>query len=260
MADDREGSDDGRPVARGRVRLEPGHKRVRAYLGGALVVDTTAPWLVWEVPYYPTYYLSRADVAAELVETGETEHSPSRGTGRLHDLKLGTAVAPSAATTFPDSPIAELRDLVRIRWDAVDDWLEEDEIVYTHPRDPYTRVDILASSRRVQVLVDGVEVADSDQPRILFETGLPPRYYLPLSHVRTDLLRPSSTVSHCPYKGRASYWSVEVNGTVHDDLVWCYRAPLPESIKIAGLLCFYNEKVDLVLDGVAQDRPKTHFS
>ena len=247
-------------AARGRVRLEQGHKRVRALLGGRLVADTRAPWLVWEVPYYPTYYLPRADVAAELVETGRTEHSPSRGTGHLHDLKVDGAVAEAAATVFPDSPIVGLRDLVRIRWDAMDDWLEEDEIVYTHPRDPYTRVDILASSRRVQVLVDGVEVADSDQPRILFETGLPPRYYLPLSHIRTDLLRPSTTVSHCPYKGEASYWSVDVLGTLHQDLVWSYRTPLPESMKIAGLLCFYNEKVDLVVDGVPQDRPRTHFS
>jgi uncharacterized protein (DUF427 family) len=245
---------------RGRVRVERGRKRVRAYLGGTLVADTLTPWLVWELPYYPTYYLPRADVAAELIETGRTEHSPSRGTGHVHDLKAGAAVAEAAAVVFPESPLPELRDLVRIRWDAMDDWLEEDEIVYTHPRDPYTRVDILDSSRRVQVLVDGVEVADSDQPRILFETGLPPRYYLPFAHVRTDLLRPSASVSHCPYKGQASYWSVEVAGTLHRDLVWTYRTPRPESTKIAGMLSFYNEKVDLLVDGVPQDRPRTHFS
>ena len=251
----------GRPAtSRDRVRLEQGYKRVRAYLAGEVVADSLTPWLVWELPYYPTYYLPRPDVVADLVDTGRTERSPSRGTGRVHDLKTGSAVAAAAATVYPDSPIVALRDLVRIRWDAMDDWLEEDEVVYTHPRDPYTRVDILASSRHVQVLVDGIEVASSDQPRILFETGLPPRYYLPLSHVRTDLLRPSSTVSHCPYKGRARYWSVEVNGALHEDIVWSNRTPLPESTKIAGLLGFYNERVDLIVDGVPQERPKTHFS
>jgi uncharacterized protein (DUF427 family) len=95
--------------------------------------------------------------------------------------------------------------------------LKEDEPIYTHPRDPYTRVDILASSRHVRVDVDGVTVADSGQPRILFETGLPPRYYLPLADVRLDLLRPSATQSHCPYKGTASYWALDVGAAVHED-------------------------------------------
>lgn len=246
--------------ARGRLRLEKGHKRVRALLSGRVVADTLSPWLVWEAPWFPTYYLPRQDVKAELVETGATEHSPSRGDATVCDVVVDGVVAGAAALVYPDSPIPELRDLVKLRWDAMDDWLEEDEIVYTHPRDPYTRVDILASSRRVEVLVDGVEVASSDQPRILFETGLPARYYLPLSHVRTELLRPSSTVTHCPYKGDATYWSIEVNGTVYEDYVWIYRTPLPESQKIAGLACFYNEKVDLVVDGVALERPHTKFS
>jgi uncharacterized protein (DUF427 family) len=109
-------------------------------------------------------------------------------------------------------------------------------------------------------VVDGVEVANSDQPRILYETGLPPRYYLPLAHVRSEMLVPSSTVSHCPYKGTATYWSVEINGRRYDDFVWTYRSPLPESAKIAGLVCFYNEKVDLYIDGEVAERPHTHFS
>jgi uncharacterized protein (DUF427 family) len=112
----------------------------------------------------------------------------------------------------------------------------------------------------VEVLIDEVLVADSNQPRILFETGLPPRYYLPLTDVRLDLLRPSPTVTHCPYKGAATYWSIKVAETLHPDLVWIYRAPLPESQKIAGLACFYNEKVDIRIDGVLQDRPHTPFS
>jgi uncharacterized protein (DUF427 family) len=110
------------------------------------------------------------------------------------------------------------------------------------------------------VEVDGVTLADSHSPRILFETGLPARYYLPLSDLRTELMRPTETTSHCPYKGTAAYWSVQVGDTTYDDLVWIYRTPLPESVKIAGLACFYNEKVDLFVDGVREERPVTKFA
>lgn len=121
-------------------------------------------------------------------------------------------------------------------------------------------MDILASSRQVRVEVGGVTVADSTSPRILFETGLPARYYLPLTDVRLDLLRPSDTATHCPYKGTASYWSLQLGNVSYDDLVWTYRAPLPESQKIAGLAAFLDEKVDVYLDGELQERPQTHFS
>ena len=245
---------------RGRVRVEQGDKRVRAYLSGELVCDTIHPLLVWEVPYYPTYYIPTEDLRSELVPTGASEHSPSRGEGEICDVKGTRASAAGAARRYPTSPIAELRDAVTIDWRAMDEWLEEDEPVYTHPRDPYTRVDILASSRHVEVVVDGITVADSHQPRILFETGLPPRYYLPLSDVRMDLLVPSDSQTHCPYKGMATYWSLELDGRSLKDLVWIYRSPLPESQKIAGLACFYNEKVDLSVDGVVQQRPRTKFS
>jgi uncharacterized protein (DUF427 family) len=247
-------------IPRGRVRIEPGAKRVRAYLGGVLVADTTAPTLVWERPYYPTYYIPVADVRAKLVPTGEIIHSTSRGDADVYDVVTGDRTVAGAASRFAESPIEPLRDLVRLDWAAMDEWFEEDEPVYVHPRDPYTRVDILASSRHVVVQVEGVTVADSRQPRILFETGLPPRYYLPLTDLRMGLLRPSDKQTRCPYKGTASYWNVVVGDTVHQDLVWCYRTPLPESQKIAGLACFYNERVDLYVDGVKQERPRTPFS
>jgi uncharacterized protein (DUF427 family) len=246
-------------VARG-IRIEPSHKRVRSYLDGQLVADTLHPVLVWEGPHYPAYYLPAADIRAELIPTGETKHSPSRGDAQVLDVKVATATAPQAALRYPDSPLAELRGLVRLDWNAMSEWLEEDELVYTHPRDPYHRVDILASSRHIRVEIDGVTVADSRQPRILFETGLPPRYYLPPTDVRMDLLRPSQAESHCPYKGAASYWSVDTGQAEHRDIVWMYRIPLAESQKIAGLACFYNERVDLYLDGELQERPRTPFS
>jgi uncharacterized protein (DUF427 family) len=243
------------------VRIEPCAKRIRAYLAGQVAADSRDAFLVWEIPYYPAYYLPVPDVSASLAPTGKTEHSPARGDATLYDVVLDGATAPGAARRYLDSPVSALRNLVRFEWGALDEWLEEDEPVYTHPRDPYKRVDILASSRHVRVAVDGVTVAESSRPVILFETGLPPRYYLPLPDVRTALLRPSETVSHCPYKGTAAYWSVDTgSGPVRDDIVWTYRAPLPESQKVAGLACFYDEKVDVYLDGVLQDRPRTHFT
>jgi uncharacterized protein (DUF427 family) len=246
--------------SRGVVRAEHGVKRVRAYLGGHLVADTRHPVLVWEISYYPAYYIPLADVVADLVPAGRTEHSASRGDAEIFDVRVAGATAEGAAKRYARSPLEALRELVRLDWSAMDEWMEEDEPVYTHPRDPYKRVDILASSRHVRVEVDGVTVAESPRPHILFETGLPPRYYLPLTDVRTELLRPSKTQTHCPYKGTASYWSVQTPLGLRQDLVWIYRSPLPESQKIAGLACFYNEKVDIFLDGELQRRPRTPFS
>src|ERR1700733_4017378 len=246
--------------SRGSVRVEQGPKRVRAYLNGELVADTRTPFLVWEHPYSPTYYVPASDVRASLIATGEIAHSPSRGDGQVLHVKVATATAERAALQYPDSPLEGLRDLVRLDWNAMSEWFEEDEPVYPHARDPYHRVDILASSRHVRVEVDGVTVADSARPVILFETGLPARYYLPLPDVRTDLLTPSVTETHCPYKGTATYWSVDTGRGPRQDLVWAYRAPLPESQKIAGLACFYDEKADVYLDGELQERPRTHFA
>jgi uncharacterized protein (DUF427 family) len=244
---------------RGRVRVERSHKRVRAYVDGEVVADTIRPLLVWEVPYYPMYYVPAADVRAKLVPNGETDHSPSRGTAQLLDVVTSHHTVAAAARRYPDSPLVELRDAVRLNWDAMHEWLEEDEPIYAHPRDPYSRVDILASGRHVRVELDGVTLADSHSPKILFETGLPERYYLPLGDLRTDLMRPTDTTSQCPYKGTATYWSVRVGDRTYDDLVWMYRTPFPESQKVAGLACFYNEKVDLYVDGVLQERPHTKF-
>jgi uncharacterized protein (DUF427 family) len=246
---------------RERIRIEPGAKRVRAYLGGEAVVDSIRPMLVWEARYYPTYYFPVADVRTGLLEAdGGVAHSPSRGDGCVSTVRAGGKEAPGAAVRYEDSPIEDLRDLIRIEWDAMDAWFEEDEEVFTHPRDPYTRVDILPSSRHVRVEVDGVTVAESASPRLLFETGLPARYYLPKTHVRMDLLVPTDSVSHCPYKGQAEWWSVRAGENVREDLAWSYQTPLPESQKIAGLVAFYNEKVDIYVDGVRQERPHTKFS
>jgi uncharacterized protein (DUF427 family) len=244
----------------GEVRAERSAKRVRAYLRGELVADSKGPLLVWEFPYYPVYYLPAEDVRAKLIPAGRAEPSRALGTAELLHVQAGATLAELAGRRYPDSPVPELRDAVRLDFGAMSEWLEEEEPIYGHPRDPYKRVDILASSRHVQVVLDGVVVAQSGQPRILFETGLPPRYYLPLTDIRQELLRPSATSTLCPYKGNASYWSVDTGTAVHEDLVWTYRSPFAESQKIAGLACFYNERVDLFVDGEPVPRPRTPFS
>ncbi len=245
---------------RGRVRVEVGAKRVRVFLGVELVADTYAPRLVWERPYYPTYYFPVTDVKADLTPSGEREHSPSRGDAEVLAVATASHKVDGAAYRYPDSPIEELRDLVAIRWQAMDAWYEEDERVYVHPRDPYKRIDILPSSRHVRVEVDGVTVAESHSPRLLFETGLPVRYYLPPLDVRREYLRPSESHTECPYKGVASYFSLEVDGKLHEDAVWYYPFPIEESQRIAGLYSFYNERVDIYVDGVLAERPKSVFS
>lgn len=241
-------SDDG-----GRVHVETSPKRVRGVLAGEVVADSRGPLLVWERPHHPAYYFPRADVRTDLIsDTGRIEYRAGLGDAHLSTLKVGDREVADGVLTYPDSPIEEIRDHVRFRWKAVDSWFEEDEEVYVHPRDPYTRVDILASSRHVRVEIDGVTVAESRSPRLLFETNTPTRYYLPKTDVRLDLLEPSKTITRCPYKGTAEYHSVRIADSVHPDVAWFYRAPFAESQKIAGLVAFYDEKVDVYVDGVRQ--------
>jgi uncharacterized protein (DUF427 family) len=246
---------------RGRIRVEPTRKRVRARIDGITVADSSDVIMVWEIPYYPTYYFPPSDVRMDLLtDSGETKRSPSRGTARLHDVVVASRKATHAARVWDDATIEDVAGYVSFDWASMDQWFEEDEEVYVHARDPYTRVDVLQSSRNVRVEIDGVTVAESDHARFLFETGLPARYYLPKTDVDFTLLTPTETATHCPYKGTARYWSVTVNGNTHDDVVWGYDAPFMESADIAGLVSFYNEKVDIFIDGESEARPRTKFS
>jgi uncharacterized protein (DUF427 family) len=226
------------------TRTETSEKRVRVQFGGRLIADTIHPLLVWERPYFPSYFLPIADVSADvLVATDD----PS-----TFDVVVGDRVAGGAAFVEGDH--------VRFEWGAMDGWYEEEEEVFVHARDPHTRIDALRSTRHVVVEVEGHVVADSHAPVILYETGLPTRYYLPANDVRMDLLSPTASITGCPYKGNARYWSLEVGGRVRKDFVWGYDFPTRESWPIAGMLCFYNERVDLIIDGVRHERPKTKFS
>jgi uncharacterized protein (DUF427 family) len=139
-------------------------------------------------------------------------------------------------------------------------WYEEEEEVFVHARDPHKRVDVLASARHVQVMVAGETIAETRRPYLLFETGLPTRYYIPREDVRMDLLTPTAHTSRCPYKGIARYWSVTVGGRTVDNIVWSYPNPIPENPKIKDLLCFFNERVDLFVDGELQPQPLTPWS
>jgi uncharacterized protein (DUF427 family) len=228
-------------------------------LGGEVVADTADALLVWEIPFYPTYYFPESDVNMDaLIDSGETKDSPSRGLATLYTVKAGGKEGSAYGYAEPD--IEQLAGHIVFNWSSMDHWFEEDEEVFVHAKDPYTRIDILPSSRRVRVEVDGVTVADTTNGSFLFETNLPPRYYMPKTDVRMELLTPTDLATHCPYKGTARYWSVDVKGETHKDIVWGYDRPLPESQKIMGLVSFYNEKVDIYVDEVLQEKPKTKFS
>jgi uncharacterized protein (DUF427 family) len=238
--------------------IEPVPRRVRAILGGQTVVDTTAARYAWEWPNYPQFYVPLDDVApGVLVDEGADDDRPL-GPARRHGLTAGGVERPGAAWAPVDG---ELKGTVRFEWAAMDAWFEEDEEVFVHPRSPYTRVDAIRSSRTVRVERQGVLLAESPSPVFVFETGLPTRYYLPRTSLDLDVLEPSDTVTECPYKGRTSaYWSARIGDRLHRDLAWSYDFPTRQLLPISGLVAFYNEKVDITLDGQRLERPRTHFS
>ena len=210
---------------------EPVPRRVRAVLDGEVIVDTVKALYVWEWPPYPQYYLPEADFRDGVA---------------VQDLVAEEHVGPEGT--------------VRLRWDAVDAWFEEDEQVFVHPRSPYARADAIRSTRSVRIELEGVVIAESPSPVMVFETGLPPRYYVDRSAVDFDRLVPSDTVSECPYKGRTSaWWSIRAGSHVHEDLAWSYDFPTREMLPIAGMVAFFNERLDVILDGRLLERPKTPF-
>lgn len=241
--------------------VEPVPRRIRATLGGHVVLDTQGAVYVWEWPNYPQYYIPLADVAAEVLVDEDRVQKLSRGPARLHGLQVGDLARPGSARVYTDQAMEGLADMVRFDWDALDAWFEEDEEVFVHPRNPYTRVDAIRSTRMVRIELEGAVLAESSSPVMVFETGLPTRYYLNHTEVDFDRLLPTDTVTSCPYKGTTSrYWSVRVGGLVHPDLAWTYDFPTGPLLSVAGLIAFYNEKVDVFLDGELLERPVTHFS
>lgn len=223
------------------ARVEPTPRWVRVRAGGEWVADSRrALLLAWYGPgRLPTYCIPAEDVRTELL----------RGLGdaaiQLQDLP---------------APIEAANGMWTFTWDGRVQWFEEAMEVFVHAKDPSKRVDVLPSDRHVRVEVAGEVVAQSRRPHALFELPLPTRWYLPVEDVRMDLLEPSDTVTQCPYKGTARYWSVRAGGQLHRDLAWSYPDPIPENPRIAGLISFFNERVDLTIDGELQPKPMTPWS
>jgi uncharacterized protein (DUF427 family) len=245
------------------VRMEPTERRVRTYFAGHLIADSRKALLLWEPERLPVYWFPMRDVRMDFLKPKQhtLEGGGQAGTARW-DLDVEGRSAENAAWSHlqPGPERAGLKDHLTFYWNSMDAWYEEDDEVFVHPRDPHHRVDVLNSSRHVKVVVEGVVVAETRRPRLLFETGLPTRYYIPKVDVRMDLLESTASITACPYKGQASYWAVKVGDRRIEDLVWAYPAPIPECSKIENLLSFYNEKVDIDVDGELQPRPKTHWS
>ncbi len=246
------------------VRLEPTARRIRALINDETVADTIDAFVLFERDHLPAYYLPRAALRDELlVESDHHTFCPRKGTASYHHVQVGDRLVENAIWYYPEplDHLPELSGLVSFYWDRVDHWFEEDEEVFEHARDPYHRVDALQSSRHVQIVVDGRVVADTKRPVLLFETGLPTRYYIPATDVRTDLLTANDSASVCPYKGTATYWSLTVGDRTIADAVWSYPNPVAQVPTIAGLLCFFDERIDhVIVDGVEQSTPVTPWS
>ena len=251
-----------RPGSPLEVHAEPTARWVRAVVDGVAVADSKQVLTV--TVGMPVYYFPRGDVRADLLEaSGRRESHSILGERSFYDLRVGDRLIEDAAWRFdaPTPGAPELGEHLAFYWDRLDHWYEEDDEVFVHPRDIHHRVDVLNSSRHVRVVAGDEAVADSHRPRLLFETGLPTRYYLPRMDVRMDLLTESETVTHCPYKGRTVHYDLTLGDRSVRDIAWSYPFPIPECPKIENLICFYDERVDLVeVDGEAQPRPQTPWS
>ncbi len=232
------------------AELLPNPKWIRGLVDGAVVIDSRDVLGVWDHRHYPSWYFPTSDVSAELRPTGETDSTPGVGIATIHDFVVGDRIIRGAARVHRDSAILELRDRVKVDFAAIDRWLEEDVEVFSEPKNPYVRVDVLPSSRLVTVGHDGVVVADTRRPTIVYETGVNPRYYIPPMDVRVDLMRPAARTTSCPYKGFSAYWSVLVGDEELLESAWSYPTPLPEARLIAGMLSFYTNRFLVEVDGV----------
>jgi uncharacterized protein (DUF427 family) len=260
------------------LRFQPTPKRIRATVGGDAVVDTTRAVLLWEPRrIVPAYAVPAEDITAELVPAPASSEAATAldGLGKRRVLSPGhfrthttegeelTVRAPAGEREAAAFRLADpdLEDYVELDFDAFDQWLEEDEPIISHPRDPFHRIDVRRSSRSVLVEHEGTVLAESTRPRLLFETHLPVRTYLPREDVHVDRLLPSETTTACAHKGQTtSYWALERADGRRVDVAWSYEHPLPDAVEITGMVAFFDERVDVVLDGVRRPRPVTPWS
>lgn len=246
------------------VHIEESPRRLRLCFGGATIADSRRVMLLREARQLPVYYFSKADVRMDLMApTGHSSQCPYKGEASYWTVKAGDRVAENGAWSYenPSPACAAIKGYLAFEWGKMDKWLEEDEEIFVHARDPYKRVDVLQSSRHIRVLVGGETVAESRRPRLLFETNHPTRYYIQGEDIRMKSLEPSATTSRCPYKGIASYWSVRIGDRLFADLVWSYQEPIPECPKIKGLFCFFQEREAVIyVDGGQLPAPRTKWS
>lgn len=246
-----------------RVHVELSPRRVRVKFNGEFIADSTRAVLLRETGHLPVYYFPPEDVRQDVLEPTDLHtRCPYKGDASYWTVRVGEKVADNAMWGYQD-PLEEREDIRGYRafyWAKMDAWYEEEEQISAHPRDPYHRVDVVESSRHIRVEIGGQLVAESRRPRLLFETGLPTRYYLPVEDVRMDLLEPTETTSVCPYKGQASYWRL-AGDPAGRDVAWAYQNPIAECPKIKGLIAFFNERVDaLQVDDELQPKPRTAWS
>jgi uncharacterized protein (DUF427 family) len=230
-----------------RLLFQPHPRHLRAEVGGQTVLDTTRGALLHESNILPVLYVPLEDFDTTLLEpTGHTTHCPFKGDAFYWTLRVGDREEENAVWGYPE-PLPEaawLAPYAALPWGKADRWLEEDETVAGHVRDPYHRVDTRSTSRHVEVLAGGEPLASSDRAVLVFETGLPARAYLPLADVEEGLLAPGDTTTTCPYKGEASYFSVAAGGRVLADAAWTYERPLGEALALAGHVCFDHEELE----------------
>ncbi len=253
------------PVPPGDFTFEPSQRHVRGVIGGIDLVNSYAPVLVWEPGQaVPGYVFPRADISLDLL--APAAKAPSHGrhprVRQWYDVEVNGVVYPALVFEYE---IAGLEEYLAVDWfrreePGVEHWYEEEEEIFRHPRDPYKRIDPIRSSRHVEVYVDGIKVADTHRPVLLFETRLPIRYYIPPEDVDFTHLEETDLVTTCPYKGNARYWSVKSGENVRQNIVWSYPSPVAAAAPIKDHLAVYNEVVDIVVDGVPLERPESEFS
>ncbi|WP_197032379.1 DUF427 domain-containing protein [Bacillus sp. UNC41MFS5] len=245
------------------IKIESTPRWVRVKFNGLEIANSKGVLVLHERGHLPVYYFPEKDVNKEvLVPTEKSSHCPLKGDASYWTIKVGDRTAENAVWSY-QNPIPESKEVkgyFSFYWNQVDAWFEEEEEIFVHPRDPYKRVDALLSSRHIKIVLEGKTIAESKRPVIVFETGVPVRYYLPKEDVVQDFLEASNLKTRCPYKGIASYWSVKIEGKRLENIVWSYLNPIPEIPKIAGLLSFYNERVEIFVDGELQKKPQWHYS
>jgi uncharacterized protein (DUF427 family) len=242
--------------------MERSPKWVRVMLGGETIAESRNTLLLQESGHQPVYYFPPAHVRSDVLEPSDRHtRCPKKGEASYHTIRVGDRVEEAAAWYYPE-PIegAEpLQGLVAFYFGRMDQWFEEDEEIVVHPRDPYHRVDVLPTSRHIRISLDGEVLAETDRAMALFESNLPTRWYLPREDVAAEL-EPTETVTRCPYKGTASYYAVRLaGGETVKDLIWYYDDPLRAVDGIAGRLCFFNERVDVDVDGDLEGKPETDW-